>query len=255
LRLVDGRILAPLESDQDVVAQKLQLQASLNNGSVDYSLTLQASTPGGVVKASGFFNLPVHNQPILSSLVSRTDLVVEHLQIEGLLGAAHQFSSAKQIPAGQGLVDGQWLINTSGLTEFMVNGEMTVDQLSLQGGFLGEDQPSVNHLRVEAKGRKSADKGIELDRIDVASEIVSFSGKGTFHADQTVAEAKGKLDALRRVSPCPELKARRICDRGTAPVCSRPQTGGDGKNAPDKLFHRCLTGYIGPATRCRGQSH
>ncbi|PIE60007.1 MAG: hypothetical protein CSA32_01100 [Desulfobulbus propionicus] len=206
LSMKNGEILIPdLAPGKQKAAGRIALKAVLENGCINYDL--ECNTSGetkGTVQASGFFNLPVRKQAIMETLVSRTKLTVDKLDLAAFSQATSTLlPEILALPSYEGQVQGEWLITTAGVTDVAVKGKTDINSLSLRGGFLGEDQPGFHHIQLAVNGRKNEKEGVQIDHFSIDSEILSLEGRAQIQGRDNQAEAEGRIDLAQLYASFP----------------------------------------------------
>lgn len=195
LHLTHGKVEVPNTSvPLGTLAEEIDLQASLRDGTVTYDLHFLSGEQHGRFSAQGFFNLPIANQPILPSLVSSTDVAITRLDLSAFLQAAAAMDGGgTAIPTGAGVLDGKWQIRTAGLHDIRIKGESRVEQLALTGGALGADHPVFDQLELTVDAASNTRGEWQLNTFSLESALADIEGHGVIRDAVGEIQVNGKL--------------------------------------------------------------
>ena len=195
LHVSKGRVISPLVTpDLQTLAEDINLQARLNDGTVNYEFQLQSGEQHGRVLAKGFFNLPIHNQPLLPALVSSTELEITHLDLTGFLQVFADTQPADgPVPTGKGILNGKWQVKTAGFNNIVVQGSTTIDDFALTGGIFGADHPVFKQLELVIDGARKSEQEWVVSTFSLYSELLNVKSSGTLHDTDGEVKASGKL--------------------------------------------------------------
>ncbi|MGE4558991.1 MAG: hypothetical protein AB7E77_02215 [Desulfobulbus sp.] len=206
-KLQDGQILAERASGPSVraVARKLNLSGDLSLGTINYVLDFQSGQTVGRFHAQGFLDLPVAGQPFFASLVSRSILDVRSMEIEPILElAASRFA---KVPRGSGLLNGACRLRMAGIDNLEVEGLTSLNGLELSGGFLGDDRPRLQQVRLKFEGSKRPAEGWRLSQLELQSEPLNFSAHGLLDRQRIDFNGRGEADLAQLATGLPHLFA------------------------------------------------
>ncbi|MBM9510907.1 hypothetical protein [Desulfogranum marinum] len=195
LRVRKGRVITPMVAPGlQTLAEEINFQARLNDGTVNYAFQMLSGEQQGRVFAKGFFNLPIYNQPLLPALVSSTEVEITRLDLTGFLRA---FAAAQPaggpVPTGQGMLNGKWQVKTAGFNNIVVQGSSTINDFALTGGILGADRPEFKQLELVIDGARKSEKEWAVNTFLLYSELLSLKSSGTLHDNNGEVKASGKL--------------------------------------------------------------
>ena len=184
----------------------LDLQAKLFNGSLEYTCSLASSVGNGKANASGFFNLPIDNGDALASLVSNTTLAVEQLDVQPFLQFAASFGTA---PQGEGVLSGQWHIQTAGFDNLHLKGNAAIRDLQLYGGILGMDRPKFSEIELAVDVQKQQTDRFQINTLQLRSELLDFQGVGQLSGTEGSLQLDGHIQLPRLFTMFPHaLRSR-----------------------------------------------
>ena len=190
-------------SPKQELARDLDLKGSLAVGTVNYSLAFRSGLQQeGSLRAEGFINLPTARQSLLDTLVSQTEVTVTGLEIAAFLDLAASRSNA---PNGQGVLDATCHVVTAGVENLEVRGETSLRGVRLSGGFLGQDQPAVDHLLFNFKGRHRGEEGWQLTTLQLASDPLRIEANGSYDRTTASLAAKGSVNLPVLAAQLPHL--------------------------------------------------
>lgn len=205
-RVLQGRV----ERDQGAeagqeLASEIELAGSLAEGAIDYTLAFRTGgRQEGSFRARGLVNLPTAGQARFDSLISRAEVEIKDLELASFLDLA---ASRGDFPRGGGVLAATGQVITTGTEELQVEGETRLRGLHLAGGFLGQDQPTLDQLQCTFKGSRQKKTGWQLTTLKLASDPVQLEASGGF--DQTAASlnVQGSLNLPVVAAQLPHLMA------------------------------------------------
>ena len=192
LRVFDGSAVLQREASPPLeLAKALSLAGSLAEGTVTYSLSFQSGAASGQVQAEGFLNLPSDRLRFFDTLVSKTELTIKDTDISPLLelGAARA-----HLPSGGGMLDANLHVDTAGLAEMKVLGDVHLTGLKLAGGFLGKDTPELDAVRLAFNSNRKRQEGWRLTTLKLESAPLQFDAEGQVDAQTVSIQAKGAVN-------------------------------------------------------------
>ena len=169
----------------------LSLSASLQNGAVTYTFGAHALGDQGTVKATGSINLPAGGEGGVRTVVTDGKLTVSALQLRDLLTLA---ANKAAFPAGEGTLGADLRFKTVGLEGLEVSGQAEFNDLTLQGGFLNEDSPSWERLRMQIDGGRFADREWSARSLKIFSDTGELSGSFSCTPDSLHLDGKGSIN-------------------------------------------------------------
>ncbi|WP_028579764.1 translocation/assembly module TamB domain-containing protein [Desulfogranum japonicum] len=212
------------------VLQGLDLDASLFNGTVEYTCSLASPLGSGKAKASGFFNLPAGKKGALTSLVSQTTLTVEQLDLEPLTLFV---ASRGNLPQGKGRISGQWQVQTAGLDHLNIKGNAAIQGLQLYGGVLGTDRPEFSSIELSVDLEKQKLDQLVINTIDLHSDLLNFQAVGQLSGTVGSMQVDGSVHLPRMFALFPQTMRTREglqLDKGQVDFSVLYQLKGSGKS-------------------------
>ncbi len=204
-RVSNGRVALVQQSGiSREMIRELDLQSTLVEGTVNYTLSFQSGASQGHARAEGFVNLPSRSMSMKDMLVSRTGLDIKGLDIAPFLEFA---ASRTDLPSGSGVLDAAIQVDTAGIENVKVLGETNLTNLHLTGGFLGPDQPSLKTVQFTFNGSRNAKEGWRLSTLDLQSEPVTFKAQGQMESNLVSLTAKGAVHLPFLSAQTPHLLA------------------------------------------------
>jgi hypothetical protein len=201
LKVNQGRVVDQGPESGREIARDVELSGSLAMGTVDYLLAFRAGEGQGRLRATGFINLPAAGQPLPASLISRSELEIRDLEIADFLAIAAARGNA---PHGRGVLNASCRLNASGVGELAVEGDASLRDLRLAGGFLGPDQPSFPQVQFSFKGGRRGDEW-QLSNLNLQAALLRFAASGSLDRSVARLSAKGKLDLPTLAAQLPHL--------------------------------------------------
>jgi len=201
LKVNQGRVVDQgAESDREI-ARDVDLSGSLAMGTVEYLLAFRAGQGQGRLRAKGFVNLPAAGQPLPAALISRSELEIRDLEITDFLAIA---AARGNVPHGRGVLNASCRLNASGVEQLAVEGEASLRDLQLAGGFLGPDQPSLPQVQFSFKGGRHGDEW-RLSHLNLQAALLRFDASGSLDRSDAKLSAKGSLDLPALATQLPHL--------------------------------------------------
>ncbi len=203
LEVNQGRVVDQSAPSGRELARNIEFSGSLAMGSVNYAIEGNAGQGTGHLRAQGFVNLPVAGQPLLAALISRADVEIRDLELADFLELA---AARGNTPRGEGVLNAACRLNASGVDELAVEGDASLRDLQLAGGFLGEDRPSLAQLQFSFKGSRRADEW-RLATLDLNTPPLRFTASGSLDRHAATLAAKGSIDLPTLAAQLPHLLA------------------------------------------------
>ena len=186
------------------LAREIRFSGSLARGTVTYTLSFLSGSRGGRLQAEGFVNLPTVSQSFLDTLISRTDLSVQNLDLAPFLDLA---ASRGSWPTGDGTLDATLHVTTAGFAEVKLQGDALLRTLRLEGGWLGADRPALDRLSASFNGSRSRKEGWRFENLRVDSEPVQLQGQGQLDSRSVGLTASGTVQLPVVAAQLPHLLA------------------------------------------------
>ena len=173
------------------LATAISLAGSLTEGTATYALNFQSGPVSGQVRAEGFLNLPSDRLRFFEALVSKTELTITNVELKPFLelGAARA-----HLPTGSGLLDANLHVDTAGSAEIKVLGDVQLADLNLAGGFLGQDKPVFDSVRLAFNSSRKRQEGWRLTTLKLESAPLQFDAQGQVDAQTVSIQAKGAVN-------------------------------------------------------------
>lgn len=207
LALRDGRIVSEQAAggEPQRLAEAVALTGELAQGTLNYQLALHGAAMAGQFQAQGFINLPTADQPLLSSLISKTSVAIQDLQLEPLLELIA--GRLPKVPRGQGILNASCRLRMTGTEQIEVEGESSLRQVELRGGVLAADQPRFEQLHLRFAGSRHPQQGWRLTSLDLQSAPLHFAARGFIDQRQVDFTAQGETDLALLSAQLPHLLA------------------------------------------------
>ena len=192
LRIFDGSAVLQREAAPPLeLAKTLSLAGSLAEGTITYALSFQSGAASGQVQAEGFLNLPSDRLHFFDALVSKTELTIKDTDITPFLelGAVRA-----HLPSGSGMLEANVHVDTAGLAEMKVLGDVHLAGLKLTGGFLGQDTPEFDAIRLAFNSNRKRQEGWRLTTLKLESAPLQFDAQGQVDAQTVSLQAKGAVN-------------------------------------------------------------
>jgi hypothetical protein len=171
--------------------RNFSLSATVDSGVVTFTLGAHALHDQGSVKATGTLNLPAGREGGLDTLVADARLAVNGLQLRDLLTVAGKNVS---FPVGEVVLSADLRFKGVGLKGLEISGHAELDDMSLRGGFLGDDTPSFAKVRLKIDDGKWTAAGWSVGSLELASDAADLSGSGRYGADGLKLAGKGRFN-------------------------------------------------------------
>lgn len=181
VRLVveDGRfIFRSSESpgtDSSPLTAEFSLAASLSSGTVKYEFKWSGGKEGGTMTAEGVVNLPARKATFFETIVARSEVRIEQLQLAPFLALA---SLGTDIPSGSALVDGSFTVAGAGLAQLDLFGYLNVIDLKFKDGLAGDGYGDLGWLNIRFDGGRGNGVDWFCNELIVESEYGELTAKG-----------------------------------------------------------------------------
>ncbi len=179
LNITGGAVTAvfPDKKEKSVLKDlELQLNIAGLESMLEYLIAFQSGDGTGQVEGTGTVTLPSEDISRLDKIQSRATLDIENWEIKDLLSI---LAATADLPTGSGQLNGHLSISGSTETAIQINGNLTAQQIKLQGGPLKSDTPSLERVEVEVDGKKTATT-FTLNRLAFVSPLATGTASGTF---------------------------------------------------------------------------
>jgi hypothetical protein len=179
LNITGGAVTAVFpDKKEKSLLQDLELQLNVAGleGLLEYLISFQSGDGTGQVKGAGTVTLPAEDISMLNKIQSQATVDIENWEIEDLLSL---LAATAGLPTGSGQLNGHLSISGSTETAIQINGNLTAQQIKLQGGPLKSDTPSLEKVEVAIDGEKTA-TAFTLNRLELTSPLATGTASGTF---------------------------------------------------------------------------
>lgn len=190
-------------SDNDVAVgfRGVDVDASLGGGIVTFDLGFQ-SQEKGEAQVSGTLNLPVHEQDWLETIIAETKFNISSFQVADYVEAVY---SSSLLPLGNGILNADFELKAAGIGDLEFNGIAELTDVSLSGGFLPDDQPTLRKFHVAIDGGKWSRVGWSVNDFQVTSDILNVKGNGDSATAQTRIQTQGNMNLPVLFDQVPEF--------------------------------------------------
>ncbi len=178
------------------------LNADLSSETVNFEVSLETGTGEGAVTAVGIVKLPVRSKDLLSTLTTDIKLTVKDVQAEPILA---MFSESQGAPRGRAGVSANLTVKTIGNTNLAVFGPLSLADVTLAGGFLGEDQPSFKMLNLELDIKHTDRDSWQFPDLQLKSDFGNLQMEAEYSLRNFMVNGKGIIDLPALVGQFPHL--------------------------------------------------
>jgi hypothetical protein len=175
------------EQGRTVDLKNVSVDSTLAAGVAAFEIRFQAMEQG-FVEASGTLNLPAHEYGWLETIIADTAVKVSSLQVRELLRAA---AAVSRLPQGEGVLDADFKFKVVGLDVIDYSGLAELSNCTLHGGFLGDDQPSLQKVRLAVEEGGWTTHGWRLKGFELVSDTLSMQASGKVSPETTQLAAQG----------------------------------------------------------------
>jgi len=191
LKARDGQVKTVWDNQDFIVAfSNVSVDSTLAAGIASFEIgfhTLQQ----GFVEAAGTLNLPVHEHGWLETIITEAVVKISSLQVEELL---HAGAMLTKLPRGEGVMNGDFQFKATGLDHIEFSGLAELTDVSLSGGFLGDDQPSFRKFHIAAKQGKRTSSGWSFKELELFSDTLDMKMSGEFAPENLQLNARGSIN-------------------------------------------------------------
>jgi hypothetical protein len=153
----------------------LQTRFDGSENRLEYQLAFESGDSVGQVKGSGTIMLPAEGSSTLEEIESQAELDIEAWEIADLLSFLSHIAGG---PTGSGQLNGRLSILGSAATALQIKGDLSTQQLKLQGGPLKSDTPSLERIALEIDAEQTA-KTMKINRLTLTSSLATAAITGT----------------------------------------------------------------------------
>ncbi|GAB4332247.1 MAG: hypothetical protein Kow0089_00050 [Desulfobulbaceae bacterium] len=192
LQAREGELELLLDGGESLRFSDVTLNSTLAKGTVAFDTGFRLMGQGAV-DAEGNVNLPAHADNWLETINGEVKLEIRSLALAEL----PTFGSGS-MPEGDGEFTADFTIRTLGGEGISVAGTSELADVSLTGGFFGEDHPSFRKITLEVENGRWTRQGWGADRLRIASDTLDLRGSGSWGVDSLTfqAEAEVRLPVL-----------------------------------------------------------
>lgn len=169
------------------------LFANLSSGTVEYGLQWSGGKEGGAMTADGVVNLPARKATFFETIVGRSKVRVEQLQLAPFLTLA---LPALDIPFGSGLADGVFTVAGTGLEQLDLFGYLNVTEIKLKSGLAGDGYSGFDWLNIRFDGGLSHGDKWFCNELILESVYGKLTAKGKVSSDTGEADLTASLQML-----------------------------------------------------------
>lgn len=189
----------PLTLASDVSIHK----GSLALGRVQYEGSFRAGLEQkNLLQTQGFVNLPTATQSIFDDLVSHTELTVQGMDIQPYLD---QIATGEAVLRGQGIMDGQYRIATSGFENVDIEGNATVREAHFSGVFFETSPFQINRAMLRFKGNYRGSLGWQLNALTLDSDPLRLTANGHYYEKTAQLTTQGTVYISDLLASVPTL--------------------------------------------------
>ena len=173
------------------IVHHLKMNGNLSKGTIKYDLIISDEKNNQQAIMNGFVNLPTRSDGFTDALVSKNSLDIKEFPLDKILAFLPPDISP---PDGEGDLNGNLTLTTTGIKQFDYSGSFILDNTQLHGGFLKEDQPELGKVSLNISGERRAALGLSITAFDLYSELTSFHLEGNIEEHGYHLTSKGTLD-------------------------------------------------------------
>jgi len=215
------------EAEMDVVSGKdgkmhlfhhAFLDAALSDGSVNFTMNLEAVENDGTARAEGFLNLPVRQSSLLETMVAEVKVHVDDIELKPF---ATLLPESAQVPEMAGRLSAQFLAKTAGLSSIQAKGTGILSDVAMSGGILDTDEPHFDKIDLRFDVKKGPEYGLQIPEFHAVSDVGILDLTGNYTGGKSSVKGKGKLDLPVIFSQFPHLTKMRPdtkVDRGSMEI-------------------------------------
>ena len=156
----------------------LQTRFDGSENQLEYQLAFQSGDSVGQVKGSGTIILPAEGSSTLEEIEYQAELDIETWEMADLLSFLSHIAGG---PTGSGHLNGRLSLLGSAATALQIKGDLSTQQLKLQGGPLKSDTPSLDRIALEIDAEQTA-KTMKINRLTLTSSLATAAITGTIES-------------------------------------------------------------------------
>ena len=203
LEIKDGQLtVAPAHPGAGSGLRNISLAAALDSGIVTFTLGLHALSDQGSVKVEGTLNLPAQGPGGFDTLVADARVQVANMQLRELLAVSGKNSS---LPTGEGSLGADLRFKGVGANGLRFEGKVELDDVNLHGGFLGQDTPAFQKLRLSIDDGKWTTAAWSVKQLDLTCDTGAMRGSGQYGAEGLQLTSQGRINLPALFAQFPRL--------------------------------------------------
>jgi hypothetical protein len=203
--LLINRATVQVAIDSNPAATFIQngfLNANLSSETVNFEISLETGSGEGAVTAAGEVRLPLQTKDLLVTLATDIKVTVRDVQTEPFLAMVPQ---EQGLPRGRAKVSADLTIKTIGNTNLAVYGPLSMTDVTLAGGFLGEDQPKFKKLAIDLDLKQTELNSWQFPALQLKSDFGNLQLAGSYDLQNFTISSKGIIDLPVLVGQLPHL--------------------------------------------------
>ena len=167
------------------------LDAGLASGSVHFALDLGSEDGEGTATASGFINLPTRKGALLDTLVTEINLNIMDVQVEHFIAS---IPDRENLPRARAELSSELLIKATGINTIQVSGTNMLQNVELEGGFLGEDQPRFKQVNLDLDVKRDGESSWQFPEMLLSSDLGTLALAGSYGGQSFMVKGKGEVE-------------------------------------------------------------
>jgi hypothetical protein len=173
-----------------IALENVSVDSTLAAGIVTFEFGFHAMEQG-FVAATGSLNLPAHEYGWLETIIAETEVKVSSLQLRELLRAGAVVS---KLPQGEGVANADFKLKVVGLDTVEYSGLAELTDLTLNGGFLGDDHPSFQKVHFAVEEGRWTRRGWSVKGLELVSDTLNINASGEMFPETMQLSAQGILN-------------------------------------------------------------
>jgi hypothetical protein len=145
---------------------------------LEYHLSSQSGDSLGLLEGSGTLTVPSEGLSALEEIQSQAELAIKKWETRDLFFLFNHIADA---PSGSGLLNGQIILSGSAATSLKIKGDLSTEQLKLQGGPLKSDTPSLDSVVLKIDAARTAES-MTINQLSLMSALATAEITGTLGA-------------------------------------------------------------------------
>ena len=192
LQVRNGQVKVLTEGSVPEIGMKdINLHSSLKEGGIDYGLQFRTLDNQGDFDVTGRINLPAGGKKRLDTLYTETNVVVADFQVKDYLAFA---AFLPKVPAGEGILNANFHLKSVGFDDFVFGGSVGLRDLKLSGGFLGQDNPSIQHISLSLAESEWSTFAWNIKQLDIKSDAGTLTCSGEHRDNRLQITSNGNID-------------------------------------------------------------